>query len=131
MHNHPLDHEDGGDLIATSTPIIMSEIKSNPYPYTFHTTFDMPSTLADLHAAGVYAFDSQAMMPVETERTPQPTSQPSSLSILRKVDHVPVVELIDKQGTTISFCGFNMAFHSRIKTLAHYWSDHQYPASFV
>lgn len=53
MHNQPLKHGDGLDLIAVCIAIILDEIETHANPYTFHSTTDLPHTLENLHTAGV------------------------------------------------------------------------------
>lgn len=55
-------------FIAICKPVILDEMKSYGYTYTFHTSNDLPHTLADLHTAGMFASDGQAMMCIGPKR---------------------------------------------------------------
>lgn len=79
MPNHSIAHNNGPDLIAICTAVIVEEMKSQAYIYTLHTTKEVPCTLANLYSAGVFAGESQAMMCVAPKKLPVtlPASSPA------------------------------------------------------
>lgn len=50
MHNHYLVHENGCDLIAICTTIIVEEMLSYTYLHIFHMTQEVLSKLADVYS---------------------------------------------------------------------------------
>lgn len=54
-HNHSLANDKGRDPIVIRMAVMVENLKSRVYQYTFHTTKEVRLTIADGHSAGMYA----------------------------------------------------------------------------
>ena len=70
LHGHDLNVDTSArhtDLIVIRRCKISNEHKEVPYPYKFEMIDDHPVTLADLHVADFYVWDTRAMLPTAME----------------------------------------------------------------
>lgn len=95
MHNCFFAHHYSRDLISISTSVIVQEMKSHVYAYTFSKTEEVPITLAVVCSAGVYAWDRPLMMRVPPERPPSSPVHP----VLQQKDELEVVESLNDDGS--------------------------------
>lgn len=73
---HSLIHDNGRDVITIRTAVIVEEMKSYAYPYTFNKSEEVLPTLADVYCTGLYAWDSQEMTRLRSD-TPVTLPVPS------------------------------------------------------
>lgn len=66
MHNHDSHHHEGTNLLVRCTVAIAYSIKYLVYPYTFHTSDEVPASLGGMLSSRLYIWDSQAMLPIPT-----------------------------------------------------------------
>lgn len=84
MHNHSLANDNGRDIIAIRLVVIMEEMKCLTYQFTFHTTEELLSTLADEYSTSLYVWGSQAVMYCLHEKPPRPPFQVQSCCRMTK-----------------------------------------------
>lgn len=54
MHDHSLAHNNACDFIGMSKSVIVEDIESNAYSYTFHATGKVLCTIVNVYSAGMY-----------------------------------------------------------------------------
>lgn len=87
----------------------MDDMKFHSYHYFYCTTHELPVTLSDLHAAGMYAWSSQSMIKAGPERSLHPTP---SLSYLLQVNDALTIDLNGSFGTLVAIRSFYVSFYT-------------------
>lgn len=64
MHNHDLIQDGTSDLTVIRGVHIVPRHGSLNYPYVFERTDEVPETLSDLRVSEMYAWNTQAMVPM-------------------------------------------------------------------
>lgn len=115
-NNHSLARDSVLDLIAIHIPVIAEKMKSNAYAYTFYSTEEELSILADLYSPGVYACGSQVISPV-APKTPQKLPFPYSssqqhhkLEFMKSKDHVLGLPIDIRVFNATAYTAFNIWF---------------------
>ena len=92
---------------------IFSTAQKYPYPYTFKTNDDVPSTLGDIHSNGYYVWDDRAVRLLSDRKpskqlspSPTPTPNPTPIPTPKAI---PLLEL-DNDGQIIDTSAPNSKF---------------------
>lgn len=68
MNNQFFAHDNARDSIAISMAVIVQEMKAHKFQYFFLTMEEVPSRLADVCFAGMYAWTRQTMTDIAPEK---------------------------------------------------------------